>query len=381
MTNFLAFFKTRQDDMLLRLKQLVEIESPSHDKAAVDQVGARVAGWMQAAGATVTRLPRQDAGDLYLGSVVGVNKEKKLLILCHMDTVWPLGTVAERPPVYRDGRFYGPGAVDMKGGIVLALAVLEGLRDLGLKPAADVQLLMTGDEETGSVASRETIETLAQESALVLCLEPGLADGSLKTARKGGATFRITARGRAAHAGGAHGSGVNAIQEIAHHILYLQSLTDYERGTTVSVGEIQGGIATNIVPPECTIVVDTRVMYPGERERLSQLIHALKPVLPGATLEISESLGRAPMPRDARMALTFATAREIAARQGFDLTEASTGGASDGNLAAAFGIPVLDGLGPAGAGLHAVDEYVEVSSLAQRAALLAAILTEWPLMD
>jgi glutamate carboxypeptidase len=265
----------------------------------------------------------------------------------------------------------------MKASLAITLMALKGLISLGLEPVGEVQVLFTPDEEIGSPVSRKLITSLAQESQLVLCMEPAMADGSLKTARKGGMTIQVQTIGRAAHAGADHAAGINAIAEMAHQVLALQALTDYDLGTTVSVGKIEGGTATNIVPPECRAWVDVRVSVPEERERIREIIQNLQLVLPGAGVNFQLSAGRPPMPRDERMAAAFAQAQEIGARWGLALTESSSGGASDANLAAPYEAAILDGLGAVGGGLHAADEYIELSSLPERAMLLAALLTSW----
>ena len=371
------YFLKQQDQMVTLLRELVEIESPSHDKAALDRMGGHVAELIAAAGGTVKVESREQAGDLVLGRWEGKGTDRPILILCHMDTVWPLGTVAGRPPRVEGGRLYGPGAFDMKGGIVIALTALRGLGELNLLPATPVTLLCTTDEEVGSDRSRSLIEDLAQESRLVLCLEPGLAGGVIKTARKGCGTVTIRTLGKAAHAGGNHQEGINAIEEMAHQVLALQTLTDYERGTTVSVGTISGGSADNVVPAACQVKVDFRAVTVQEAERITAAIKALRPQLPGAELEIEGGLNRPPMVRDDLMVRTFQRAQRIAGRHGITLQEGSTGGGSDGNFTAALGVPTLDGLGVDGAGAHAVDEHVRIASLPERATLLAAILSEW----
>jgi glutamate carboxypeptidase len=377
MADLKTYFEDRQDEIMQILEQLVLIDSPSGDKDAVDRVGVRVEAFLQQQNIAVERIPRTQSGDLLLARLPGRRSDRKILIMGHMDTVWPLGTLAERPPKRIGDKWYAPGAADMKGGLAITMAVLQALQALKLLPQAEVLALFTPDEETGSLNSRGVIESLARDSQLAICMEPGMQDGALKTARKGGMTVRLHATGRAAHAGADHASGVNAIAEMAHQILALQAETDYERGTTVSVGRIEGGVATNIVPPECTAWVDIRMTVPEERVRMKQVLRELKPYLSGAALEVSESEGRPPMPRSEQMAASFAQARELGRGYGLALTEASTGGASDANLAFAVGTPVLDGMGVVGGGLHAVDEYIEVSSLSERALLLAAVLTGW----
>ncbi len=366
-------FQSRQDSILSLLRELVEIESPSDDKAAVDRLARRVAELMRQAGAAVEVFPQANAGDIVLGRWAGAPGHQPILLLCHMDTVWPLGTLAARPPRLEDGRYYGPGAYDMKGGLAIALAALGGLPER----RSPVRLLCTSDEEIGSHASRPLIEKLALESKLVMVLEPSLPGGVIKTARKGVGEYVIRVKGRAAHAGADHRLGINAIEEAAHQVLAIQALTNYELGTTVSAGLIRGGTASNVVPAECEIIVDFRVSVPEEAERLHRAITGLAPRLPGASLEVAGGLNRPPMVRDAQMARVFEKARQIAARHGFSLQEAATGGASDGNFTAALGVPTLDGLGADGDGGHADHEHVVVASLPLRAALLAALISEW----
>ena len=364
------------------LKRLVETESPSHDKAAVDRVGALVAGEARRLGALVEVIPSQQTGDHILayfaqsGAVGEVEaNHKPTLLLCHMDTVFPLGTLDKFPYRESDEKIAGPGTLDMKGGIVIALAAIEAAVQSGIK--RPVMLLCTSDEEIGSLTSRAHIERLARESELVLVLEGGLVDGSLKTWRKGVGEFRVRTKGRAAHSGGDHEKGRNAIEEMAHQVIAIQKLTDYSKQTTVNVGVIQGGTVSNVVPEEANIQVDVRVMQPGEWERLEGEMHKLEPVLDGTSMEISGGLNRPPMPFDDRMKATFERARWIAAQIGMELKAGGTGGASDANFVAPLGIPVLDGLGAVGEGYHSDREYIFAESLEERAKLVAAILQNW----
>lgn len=377
MTDLIAYLAGQDEGMLSLLIDLVNIESPTIDKSAVDVVGHRVVTELQKASIPIQKIPNEHVGDFWLGILPGVQREQKILIMCHMDTVWPVGTLIKRPVRIEGDKLFGPGAVDMKGGIVITLAVLRALQDLDIKPVCDVAVLFTSDEETGSKASREVIERLSKESNLVICMEPSAPGGALKTSRKGGMTVVVTTKGRAAHAGADHASGVNAIEEMAHQILVLQSLTNYELGTTISVGMVAGGVATNIVPSECVAKVDVRVTSPEEKQRISIAIQEMSPKLPGASLSTQIGAGRPPMPRNDLIENTFNQVRQIGWNYGFELSETSTGGASDANFTASLGIPVIDGMGVVGGGMHAVDEYVEIPSLVQRAQLLAAVLTEW----
>jgi glutamate carboxypeptidase len=377
MENLRDFFGARTGEMVAELERLVEIESPTRDKPAVDALGAVLAEEAGALGATVTLDEQTQRGDHVIARWDGAPARKQFLILCHMDTVWPLGTLAERPLRTEHGRIYGPGSYDMKGGIVITLAALRGLRALGLWPERPLTILFTSDEELGSRTSRALIEDQARQSDLVLVMEPALANGAVKTSRKGTGLFVVTTTGVAAHAGAAHDEGVNAIEELAHQILALQRMTDYERGTTVSVGRVQGGGRTNVVPDRARVWVDLRVATPKEGQRTLERISNLKPHLPGAAVQVQSRLSRPPVPRDELMVQTFQRAAAIATKIGLTLTEGTSGGASDGNFSAALGIPTLDGLGCVGDGAHAIHEHVVISSLPKRSALLAALLTQW----
>jgi glutamate carboxypeptidase len=368
----------RLDEMVALLKELVECESPSKEKAAVDRMGIRVAEECRRLGAEVKLHPQTQAGDLVEASFnpAASPREKGLLLLAHMDTVFPLGTLAKMPFVEKDGKLHGPGTQDMKGGIVVGLEALRAAQESG-KLRRPVTALFTSDEETGSACSREWIEELARQSALVLVLEPAMPDGAVKTWRKGVGDFVVTVHGKAAHAGGDHEIGRNAIEEMAHQVIAIQKLTDYNLGTTLNVGVIRGGTVVNAVPDECAIQVDLRVMQPGEAERIQTALKSLRPVIEGTRIEVTGGLNRPPMPFDGTMQATFEKAKAIAARAGLEIQSGGTGGASDGNFVAPLGIPVLDGLGPVGEGEHSEREYILKDSLLERARLVEALLCEW----
>lgn len=383
-------FRPYGGQMVDLLKRLVEVESPSGNKAALDQLGSLLKEELEARGAMVEVVEQEKAGNHLVARWIGArwggagtadrtetSKGAQFLLLCHMDTVYELGWLREHPLREEDGRLYGPGTLDMKSGIVLALTVMEVIKKSGVRDDLAVTALFTSDEEVGSHSSRRLIEALAQQSGLTLCLEAALANGALKTGRKGTGTIEIMTRGRAAHAGVNHAAGVNAIEELAHHILAAQRLTDFATGTTTSVGRVSGGGAINVVPDTARAVVDLRVAQPGEVDRVKAWVDGLHPVLKGAQVRAKLDLNRPPMPRDALMRACFDQAKAIGKRLGLALEEGSTGGASDANFVAALGRPVLDGLGAMGEGAHSEGEYVLVSSLAERAALLAGILTEW----
>ena len=320
------------------LTERVEWESPSDDKPAGDRLARFVAARLEALGAVIEILPQAAAGD-HVRARWGQGKGGTLL-LCHMDTVWDVGTLARRPVRVEEGRLYGPGALDMKGGICNALWAIRALQELDLLPARRITLLLTSDEETGSRTSRAVLEAEAQYHDRVLVLEPAQPpNAALKTWRKGTGAYRVTVTGQAAHAGVDHAKGINAIEELAHQILVLQGLTDYEAGTTVNVGVVGGGSRSNVVPQEAWAGVDVRVMDEVQAGRLDARIRGLRPHLEGATLEISGGIGRPPMVRTPAVAALYEQAAALAADMGFEVAEAGSGGGSDGNFTAALGIP------------------------------------------
>lgn len=364
-------------DTAALLRQLAAIESPSFDKAAVDTCAAFVAEQLRALEADVTIVPQTTAGNQIQATWPGADPSTQFLTLCHLDTVWPIGTLAGMPLREENGKLFGPGVYDMKAGTAILLTTLRVLRETGLQPKHPVRMLFTSDEEVGSVTSRDLIEAEARRSLLTIALEPALANGQIKTFRKGVGDFTVVAHGRAAHAGGDHQKGINAIEELAYHIPALQRLTDYTTGTTINVGLIKGGSASNVVPERAEMEVDFRISQMAEIDRVVTAIQGLQPVLNGARLEISGGLNRPPMEHNATMVKTFEQAQRLAASIGLTLEEGSTGGGSDGNFTAGLGIPTLDGMGAIGDGAHATHEHVVIASLAERAALLATILTQW----
>ena len=295
-------------------------------------------------------------------------------MLGHFDTVWPIGTLARMPVREEKGRLFGPGVFDMKASLVMMNQVLEAFQALGLKMPRPLIVLYTSDEEVGSPGSRPLIEALAGQCEYVLVLEPPLADGSLKTARKGVGRFTIEIEGKAAHAGVAPESGASAIVELAHQILRIQALNGASVGTTVNVGVIQGGTTANVVPARAVAEVDVRVSTQADAATIERELRVLKPVTPGTRIKVEGRFSRPPMERTAAIASLFARAREIGLELGQKLTEGSTGGGSDGNFTAALGVPTLDGLGALGDGAHAESEHIVIESMPPRAALLAALL-------
>ena len=371
----LAQFESSLAELIDLLRKFVALETPTAEKAAVDSLGSLVSQEMAGRGAQVQRHPQTRVGDHWAGT--WGSGPGGALLLTHLDTVYPLGTLGRMPWREEGDRLLGPGVLDMKGGVALALFVLGTLRQAGRLPARKITLLCTSDEETGSHTSRALIEELARQHEVVFCLEPGLPDGSVKTWRKGIGDFEIEVSGRAAHAGANPEAGVNAIVEMAGQIERLRRLADLGAGVTVNPGVISGGSVSNVVPDACRLRVDIRVTDEGERKRVQQGMDELRPILPGAGLRIRGEWNRPPMPRSASIAAAYERVRSIGENVGIRVTEGGTGGGSDANFVAPLGIPLLDGMGPIGNNAHSEREHVIRSSLPTRAALLAACLTEW----
>lgn len=373
MSQLLDYMLARQGAMARTLEQWVMLESPSSDHEAVNALGDLVARAFKGVGATVKCLPQTAFGD-HLRISWGEG-DRQLLLLGHMDTVWPMGEVQHRPFRVSQDKATGPGAFDMKGGLVIALYVAQALQELGLKPAHRLVFLFNSDEEVGSLTSRPFIEEEARHSEEVLVLEPS-RDSALVTWRKGVGRFELEVQGVASHSGAAHERGVSAVQELAHQIIRLEAMTDYGRGTTVNVGVVEGGSKVNVRPASAWAAIDLRVLTAGEGRRMTEAILGLQPVNPETTLIISGGMNRPPWEESPASEALFERARRVGATLGFDLYPAGTGGGSDGNFTAALGVPTLDGLGVVGNDAHALTEWVDLTSLPRRAALLAELVID-----
>jgi glutamate carboxypeptidase len=352
------------DGTVRLLRELVETESPTGD-AGVRAVAERVAAELEPFGADV-RLH----GDHLLAELDG--EGGPLLVLGHTDTVWPLGTLASMPFRVAEDYAYGPGAFDMKAGLVV---LAEALRETGPR-RRPLRVFLTADEERGSPTAREPLEEAARDAAAALVLEPPTPAGALKTARKGLRRFRLVVEGRAAHAGTDLEHGASAIEEVAHQVLRIKALGDNARGISVNVGVVRGGRQDNVVPDHAEARIEIRVAHAADSVHVDEALRALRPVVNGTRLRLEEEHGRPPLERTAGSAALFAKAYRHGRELGLDLREASSGGGSDGNLVGAVGIPVLDGLGAEGGGAHARGEHVRLSSIPQRARLLARLLED-----
>ncbi len=365
--------------MLRLLGRLVRVESPSDDQAAVDRLGRLLAAEWRRRSARVRFLPAAERGH-HLRIEVGPRRKKpggQILVLGHLDTVYPLGTLARMPFRVARGRAFGPGTFDMKSGLVIALFAVDALRRARVRMSRRMVFLFTADEEIGSHTSRKWIEAEAGRSRAVLVLEPAQgAEGRLKTARKGVGEIELTVHGRAAHAGLDPRNGVNAVHELALQISRLQRFNEPRRGVTVNAGVVSGGTRSNVIAEEARTLVDVRVARAADARRLERKFRALRPILRGARLEVHGGINRPPLERTSAVLRLFRQAQQLAREMDLSLGEASVGGGSDGNFTAALGVPTLDGLGGVGDGAHSPNENVRIRSLPERAALLAALLAK-----
>lgn len=370
----------RRDAMLADLRTLVEHESPSRDKTALDDLAQMLAARFEANGMEAQVITNPSGGDHVCArwgrDPAPGHDLSPVLILGHFDTVWPRGTL-ERLPFRIEGQCaYGPGVFDMKASLVMVETAISALKAMGVPTTKrPVDVLFTSDEEIGSPHSRPIIEAMAKASAHVLVIEPPLSGGALKTSRKGVGAFTLEVSGKAAHAGVEPEKGISAVTELAHQIIRVNALAHPAAGTTVNVGVIEGGTTANVVPARAVARVDVRASTVAEAQRLEEAFRSLEPISPGASLVVSGGFNRPPMERTPAIAALFGKAREIARGAfGLELTEGSTGGGSDGNFTAAVGTPTLDGLGALGGGAHADHEHILIDSLAERAALLALLI-------
>jgi len=364
----------RQDATMALLRRLVEFESPTSDKPAMDRLIDFLEAELRKRGGQVERLLQVEYGDLVVARFG--SGQKPLHVMTHVDTVWPIGTIERMPWRIEGDHAHGPGIYDMKASAAMMFTALDILRDLDISHRPIVWTINT-EEEVGSPVSRPVLETEARQAEMVLCLEPPVPPhGSLKTERKGVGMFEMEIEGRAAHAGADHSAGISAIEELARQIQWLHGFTDYDKGTTVNVGVVEGGTKRNVVAAYASALIDLRVTSVTEAERVVPAILGATAQLDGATVRVTGEMNRPPMERTDGIIAAFQRAREIGRLIEQNLTEASTGGGSDGNFTAAIGASTLDGLGCPGDGGHADNEHIIVSEVAPRTALITALLAE-----
>jgi glutamate carboxypeptidase len=371
----LAYFAGLRDAMVATIRELVEIESPSDNKSAVDRLAEVVAEKFAAFGGAVRLHRVENFGNHLQVDFGGKADAKPVLLLGHYDTVYPLGTLASMPCRIDGDKLTGPGVLDMKSGIALMLSAIAALREWHGELPRPVSVLLVSDEEVGSDSSRAITESLAKKAGAVLVLEPSYGrDGAVKTARKGVGEYEIRVTGRSSHAGLDFEKGVNAILELARQIGRVSGFTDLKKGLTVNVGVVSGGSRTNVVPAEARAAVDVRIARMKDAAGIDKKMRGLRAFDRKCKVEILGGINRPPMERTAGVAALYDQAVGIARELGWTLSEAAVGGGSDGNFTAGMGIPTLDGLGAVGDGAHAVHEHILISELPRRAALLAGLL-------
>ena len=373
----LRYLEKCQRQIVETTRELVEIESPSDNKPAVDRIAAFLAQKFGALGGRTQLHRSNDFGDsLQINFDVSQSTTRKpVLLLGHYDTVYPLGTLAGMPCADENGHLRGPGVHDMKSGIALMLHAIEALQEWHGELPRPVTVFLVSDEEVGSYSSRRITEALAKESAGVLVLEPAAGlRGAVKTARKGVGEYMLCVKGVAAHAGLDPGKGHSAILELARQIAVVARLNNLKQGLSVNPGVIAGGTRTNVIAAEASVGIDVRIKAARQASGLDRKLRALKPFDKHCKLEMTGSINRLPMERTPGVAALYKKAQETAKQVGWKLEESAVGGGSDGNFTAGMGIPTLDGMGGVGDGAHAVHEFIVISELPRRALLLAGMI-------
>jgi len=365
----LAAARRLAPEMTQLLREIVAIESPSNDPAGVEAVAARLSAELKALGQPPQLISVAGAGPILTSTPTA---ERPVMLLGHLDTVWPLGTLEKRPIRIEGDTFFGPGCYDMKAGLVIALFALRLLKDEGITPP--VSIFFTPLEEVNGEPYHPTMEAAMKQSRAVLDFEPAWPGGAVKTERKGSGSYVLTAKGKASHAGADLSKGANAIREIARQIERLSALTDTAKGTSVNIGVVRGGIKPNVVPDHAAVEIDVRYRIKVDGDALDAEVRNLVPTIPGVTLHLEGGLHYPPLERNALVLGVFAKAKAAAVDLGFTLEEISTGGASEASFGAALGVPTLDGLGADGDGAHAEHEHVLLSSIPDRAALVAGLI-------
>ncbi|MDO6406834.1 M20 family metallopeptidase [Pantoea phytobeneficialis] len=371
MNHIKNYLQQHADEILGDIKRLVQAESPSLDKAAVDRCGEVLQGIFQQRLGISAEVDHQPSYGNHLRFALGEHGPQTTVI-GHFDTVWDHGELALRE---EDGKFYGPGVLDMKAGLVQAIWAVRALVQLNLLTDQRIVFLCNSDEEVGSPSSSDWIGRHAMGSEQVLVVEPAeVGSGALKVARKGTGRYDVVITGLAAHAGNNPEEGVSAVQEMAHQIHALHALNDPARGTTVNVGIANGGSRINVVADHAELGIDTRVTSEEEAQRIHAAISNLQAVMPGITLKVTGEQGRPPMRQTPASGLLLERAQRVALQLGFAVEGKSVGGGSDGNFTAALGLPTLDGLGATGRGIHARHEHINIADIVPRAALVAGII-------
>jgi glutamate carboxypeptidase len=361
--------------ILARLRPLIELETPSRNETSLNNLAGRLEQELRLLGAAVETFDVPGFGRNLRATVPGLDTTlPPVLVLAHIDTVHPVGTLETQAFRVNGDRVEGPGTYDMKGGLALMIEALAAVTRRGSGPRRTTRLIITCDEEVGSHGARDLFRESADGAFAALVPEPSMPDGGVKTRRKGVSTYRLQVHGRAAHAGHDDPAAVSAITELTHQIGTILALANRARGTTLNIGEIGGGTASNVVAAHAWAAVDLRFAEAAEGERVNRALHALTPTIDGARLDIVRSETRSALERTPDVVRLYEHARTLGAELGVQLGEGMSGGGSDGSIIAGWGLPVLDGIGPRGGGAHSADEHILLSDLAFRLALYSRLL-------
>lgn len=371
----LHYFGQAKDEMVGTIREMVEVESPSDDRAAVDQISNLIAQKFSALGGKVSIHPSEKFGRHLQIDFPGKSVTKPVLLLGHYDTVYPVGTLASMPCLVKGSILSGPGVLDMKSGIAMMIYAIRALKELHGGLPRPVTVLLVSDEEVGSDSSRAITEAVAKKAAAVLVLEPSYGlRGAVKTGRKGVGEYLVRVTGKAAHSGLDFEKGANAIVELARQIEKIAGFTNLDKGLTLNVGKVSGGSRSNVVPPDAVAQVDVRIARMKDAAGIDKKMLGLRVFNRRCKIEVTGGMNRPPLERSSGVTALYKKAAIIALELGWKLEEASVGGGSDGNFTAALGIPTLDGLGGVGDGAHALHEHILISELPRRTALLAGLI-------
>ena len=374
--SILTYFEERRTHFIGILEDLIRHEVPSGDKESSRAFAAFYRQLLEERGARCREHITPMGVHLVADWPGEENNTPDVVLVAHSDTVWPAGEASRRPPTITDGKLYGPGAYDMRAGLLLALAVLECLQDLSIETSRSIRVFVSADEESGSLEAREFLEKEVPRDATCLVLEPPGPDGALKIERKGVGIYALGTHGRAGHAGVNPEDAVSAIDELVEQIVAIRTLRDAERKVTINIGEIEGGVASNVIADHARASIDVRFVQPEDGDAVDRALRTLQPQLEGTRLELTGGIVFPPMVAGPETLNLASRAIEIAGRLDFALTTSSSGGGSDGSYLASLGCRVLDGLGIDGDGAHALDEHIVVERLPLRAALLTHLMLE-----
>ncbi len=370
--DIINYFQKREKEIIGFLKELVHLESPTHDKEAVDKCSNFYLNKLRKLGMETSKIAQSEVGDFGIAKFKG-KSEEKILVLLHLDTVWEIGKIKEMPFRIEKDKIFGPGVLDMKAGATMSYFALLALKDLGLKSRKTIIVFCNSEEETGSHHSEKYIIDFARKSKYVLCLEPALPNGALKMQRKGRMVGKLIATGKSAH-GSSPEKGVNAILELSHQLLRLKKIQ--KGGITINVGLTKGGEKVNVVPDYAEAILDIRFWKTKDKEKVLEFFNNLRPKFEDARLSFKELSFRPPMEKTKVSMNLFRRIKRIGESSGIEIIAGKSGGGSDASFASNIGVPTVDGLGPAGNGIHSKNEHLYISSLIERTALLTKLFLE-----